>query len=68
MSWENYKDWHFRRFEKLPGLTGLAQISGRSALAFDGIIRTDIEYIDNRSMQQGYQNHAQDYSCGSSRQ
>ena len=49
---ENYKDWHFRRLEVLPGLTGLAQISGRSALAFDEIIRLDIEYIDNRSMQQ----------------
>ncbi len=49
---ENYKDWHFRRLEVPPGLTGLAQISGRSALAFDEIIRLDIEYIDNRSIRQ----------------
>ncbi len=47
---ECYKDWHYRRLEVLPGLTGLAQINGRSALAFDQIIRMDIEYIDQRSL------------------
>lgn len=47
---ESYKDWHYRRLEVLPGLTGLAQINGRSALAFDQIIRLDIEYIDQRSL------------------
>lgn len=47
---ENYKDWHYRRLEVLPGLTGLAQISGRSALSFDQIIRLDIDYIDHRSL------------------
>lgn len=47
---ENYQDWHFRRLEVLPGLTGLAQINGRSALSFDEIIRLDIEYIDSRSI------------------
>ena len=47
---ENYKDWHYRRLEVLPGLTGLAQINGRSALGFDQIIRLDIEYIDRRSI------------------
>ena len=47
---ENYKDWHYRRLEVLPGLTGLAQISGRSALAFDEIIRLDIDYIEQRSL------------------
>lgn len=47
---ENYKDWHYRRLEVTPGLTGLAQISGRSALAFDEIIRLDIDYIDQRSL------------------
>jgi lipopolysaccharide/colanic/teichoic acid biosynthesis glycosyltransferase len=47
---ENYKDWHYRRLEVLPGLTGLAQISGRSSLSFDNIIRLDIDYIDHRSL------------------
>jgi lipopolysaccharide/colanic/teichoic acid biosynthesis glycosyltransferase len=47
---ECYKDWHYRRLEVTPGLTGLAQISGRSALSFDQIIRLDIDYIDRRSI------------------
>lgn len=47
---ENYKDWHYRRLDVPPGLTGLAQINGRSSLAFDEIIRLDIEYIANRSL------------------
>jgi lipopolysaccharide/colanic/teichoic acid biosynthesis glycosyltransferase len=47
---ENYQDWHYRRLDVPPGLTGLAQINGRSALSFDSIIRLDIEYIENRSL------------------
>jgi lipopolysaccharide/colanic/teichoic acid biosynthesis glycosyltransferase len=49
---ENYQEWHFRRLEVPPGLSGLAQISGRSALAFDDIIRLDIQYVDSRSFAQ----------------
>lgn len=47
---ENYKDWHYRRLEVTPGLSGLAQINGRSSLSFDHIIRLDIEYIESRSL------------------
>ncbi len=47
---ENYKDWHYRRLDVTPGLTGLAQVNGRSSLSFDHIIRLDIEYIENRSV------------------
>jgi lipopolysaccharide/colanic/teichoic acid biosynthesis glycosyltransferase len=47
---ENYKDWHYRRLDALPGLTGLAQVNGRSALSFDNIILLDIEYIDTWSL------------------
>lgn len=49
---ENYKDWHYRRLQVPPGLTGLAQINGRSSLSFDTIIRLDIEYIEYRSLTQ----------------
>ena len=45
-----YKPWHFRRLEVLPGITGLAQIHGRSSLAFKDIVRIDIEYIERRSI------------------
>jgi lipopolysaccharide/colanic/teichoic acid biosynthesis glycosyltransferase len=47
---EAYRDWHRRRLEALPGITGLAQISGRSGITFDEIVRHDIDYIENRSL------------------
>jgi lipopolysaccharide/colanic/teichoic acid biosynthesis glycosyltransferase len=50
--WEvdEYLGWHKERLEVLPGITGLAQINGRSSVTFDRIVRYDIEYIENRSM------------------
>lgn len=33
-----------------PGMTGLAQVSGRGALSFDQIIDLDLEYIERRSV------------------
>nr|MBC7246063.1 sugar transferase [Chloroflexota bacterium] len=45
-----YKPWHFRRLEVLPGITGLAQIKGRSSLTFKEIVSIDIEYIERRSL------------------
>jgi lipopolysaccharide/colanic/teichoic acid biosynthesis glycosyltransferase len=41
---EAYKEWHMERLRVLPGITGLAQINGRSALDFDTIAHHDIEY------------------------
>ena len=46
---EVYKPWHFRRLQVLPGLTGLAQINGRSSLIFEDIVKIDIEYIEHCS-------------------
>lgn len=46
---QEYKPWHRRRLEVLPGLTGWAQIHGRSTLTFDEIASLDIEYIERRS-------------------
>lgn len=47
---EKYTPWHRRRLDTLPGITGLAQIHGRSLLTFDAIVRYDIEYIENQSL------------------
>ena len=47
---EAYKEWHKERLSALPGITGLAQVSGRSALDFDQICRYDIEYARRISL------------------
>jgi len=47
---EEYSKWHLQRLAVLPGLTGLPQISGRSGLTFDKIVRLDLDYIRRRSL------------------
>ncbi len=47
---EQYKEWHKRRLEVSPGLTGLWQVSGRSGLTFDEMALLDIYYIENWSL------------------
>jgi len=47
---EEYKPWHYERLEALPGITGLAQVRGRSSINFDSIVNYDIEYIEKQSL------------------
>lgn len=47
---EQYEDWHRRRLDAPPGLTGLWQISGRSNLTFDEMALLDLWYIENWSL------------------
>ncbi len=42
--------WQHRRLEALPGLTGIVQVSGRSTLTFDEMVRLDIYYIEHSSL------------------
>ena len=44
------EEWHRKRDLVLPGMTGLWQISGRSALSFDDLVRLDFYYIENWSI------------------
>jgi lipopolysaccharide/colanic/teichoic acid biosynthesis glycosyltransferase len=44
------EDWHRARYLVLPGMTGLWQISGRSGLSFDDLVRLDFTYIENWSI------------------
>ena len=37
---------HKKRYMVLPGLTGLWQVSGRSNLSFEELIRLDFNYIE----------------------
>ena len=41
---EEYLRWHRHRFDVLPGLTGLWQVSGKNRLTFKQMIRMDIAY------------------------
>jgi exopolysaccharide biosynthesis polyprenyl glycosylphosphotransferase len=40
------EDWHRARYAVLPGMTGLWQISGRSGLTFDDLVRLDFTYLE----------------------
>ncbi len=44
----DYDDFQRRRLEVRPGLTGLAQINGDSALSWDERIEWDVHYVDHR--------------------
>jgi exopolysaccharide biosynthesis polyprenyl glycosylphosphotransferase len=48
---ENYQSWHLRRIlEAKPGITGLWQVSGRSRLSFDAMVRLDLTYARTWSL------------------
>lgn len=47
---EKLFDWCPERFEVLPGLTGLAQISGGSALSLESKSKLDSRYVRNLSI------------------
>jgi exopolysaccharide biosynthesis polyprenyl glycosylphosphotransferase len=44
------ESWHRKRYLVLPGVTGLWQISGRSNLGFDDLVRLDFYYLENWSL------------------
>lgn len=46
---EQYRLWYKSRFDVVPGLTGLWQVSGKNKLGFNEMIRLDIQYAMNRS-------------------
>ncbi len=47
---DNYKEYHRRLLTVKPGITGMAQVSGRSDLNFEDEYRLDIYYIENWSL------------------
>lgn len=50
MEVDKYKDYQRRVLTIKPGVTGLAQISGRSDLTFNQEVKLDIYYIENWSL------------------
>ncbi|MBC7260716.1 MAG: sugar transferase, partial [Chloroflexi bacterium] len=47
---EQYQEWHKKRLETWPGMTGLWQVSGRSNLSFEEMVLLDIYYVENWSL------------------
>jgi exopolysaccharide biosynthesis polyprenyl glycosylphosphotransferase len=48
--YERLEDWHRKRNLVLPGMTGLWQVSGRSELDFDELVRLDFLYLERWSV------------------
>jgi lipopolysaccharide/colanic/teichoic acid biosynthesis glycosyltransferase len=48
--YELLERWHRRRYNVLPGMTGLWQVAGRSDLSFDDLVRLDFYYLENWSI------------------
>jgi lipopolysaccharide/colanic/teichoic acid biosynthesis glycosyltransferase len=46
---QDYEPWQLRRFEVLPGMTGLWQVSGKNRLTNDQMNELDIQYIESLS-------------------
>ena len=48
--YDKYLAWQKERFNTVPGLTGLWQVSGKNNTTFEEMIHLDIEYTKNKSL------------------
>jgi exopolysaccharide biosynthesis polyprenyl glycosylphosphotransferase len=48
--YDRLEEWHKKRYLVLPGVTGLWQVSGRSDLEFDDMVRLDFLYLERWSV------------------
>ncbi len=48
--YDRLEGWHLKRYLVLPGMTGLWQVSGRSELDFDELVRLDFLYLERWSV------------------
>ena len=48
--YDRLEDWHRKRNLVMPGVTGLWQVSGRSELDFDELVRLDFLYLERWSV------------------
>lgn len=47
---EKYEPWQRERFEAMPGLTGLWQVSGKNRTSFTQMVQLDIRYAKMKSL------------------
>ena len=52
---DHYQPWHHERLRVTPGLTGLWQVSGRSNVPFEEMVRLDIHYINTWSLRKDFE-------------
>ena len=50
VEFEQFNDWRQERFNTLPGLTGLWQVSGKNNTTFHEMVQLDIEYSRNKTL------------------
>ena len=48
--WDRFRGDEYRRFDVRPGITGLAQVSGRNTVDWDSRLALDVEYVTQRSL------------------
>lgn len=46
---KEYHAWHYARFNSVPGLTGLWQVSGKNKVSYPEMMRLDLAYDHHRS-------------------
>ena len=49
LPFDQYRNWQRRRFDVLPGITGLWQVSGKNKTTFTRMMKLDILYVHRRS-------------------
>ena len=59
--YEHYQPWQRRRFDAVPGLTGLWQVSGKNRTTFNEMIRLDIEYSERNEPVAGLEDHSENF-------
>jgi len=47
---EKYLPWHWQRFDTLPGLTGLWQVSGKNKTTFSEMMQLDVDYAHRKTL------------------
>ena len=52
---ELYKDWHNKRLQVKPGITGLWQVTARSTVGFDDMVMLDLYYVEHWSLLYDFQ-------------
>jgi lipopolysaccharide/colanic/teichoic acid biosynthesis glycosyltransferase len=48
--YEVYADWHKQRMTALPGITGTWQVLAHNTVAFDEMVKIDVQYVQNMNL------------------